>query len=98
MYYLYYFIVNYLNDWMNYLVYGRGRDEVRGQERVVPAQRSHPAGIGNGAEAKRWETEIDEQYSQLIRETEEILTQLENDEFILFGRKPEDEVKSNSSS
>ena len=51
----------------------------------------HPAGMGGGAEArKHWEMDIDAQYTQLIRETEEILTQLENDEFILFGRKQEE--------
>ena len=55
--------------------------------------RSHPAGMGSGAEAKRWEMEIDEQYTQLIRETEEILTQLENDEFMIFCRKPDDGSK-----
>jgi len=36
--------------------------------------------------------EIDEQYTQLIRETEEILTQLENDDFMIF--KPEVDRKS----
>lgn len=55
-------------------------------------RRSHPAGMGSGPEAKRWEIEIDEQYAQLIRETEEILTQLENDEFMIFSRKPEDRL------
>lgn len=58
---------------------------------LVPAAKPPPlpssAEVGRGD--ARWDA--DDQYSQLIRQTEEILLQLENDELLLAARKQQEE-------